>query len=278
MMTLKNISHAAQDARFALKRLVLGPYRVRRAQVYGVGIGKSGTHSLANMFSRNVRARHEPEAEDLIDHVLAWRGGRLAENDMAAYLRDRDRRLAIEVDSSGPNFQVIDLLLREFPDARFVLTLRDCYSWANSMMNEILRSANAPAQWLRLQKFCYEQAPIVHAPEEQALQQRGLYSLDAFFSHWAARNEQAMAKIPAHRLFIVRTDQLRRRAYELADFAGLPRRAVRPHRTHEYRNPGKLPILREIPRAFLENKVDQHCRPLMTRFFPEIKSLDDAHL
>jgi len=277
-MPLKNIPNTGQDVLFALKRIAVGPYRVRRAQLYGVGIGKSGTHSLANMFSKNVRARHEPEAEELIEKILDWRSGRLSENEMAAWLRARDRRLAIEVDSSGPNFQMVDLLLREFPRARFVLTIRDCYSWLNSMMNEVLRSPNAPAPWFRLRKFYYERVPVVHAPEEQGLKAQGLYSLDAYFSHWAMRNGQAIAKIPADRLFIVRTDQLRERAYELADFAGLPHRSVRPHRTHEYKNPGKRPILREIDRAFLEQKVEQHCRPLMTRFFPEIKSLDDAKL
>jgi hypothetical protein len=37
-------------------------------------------------------------------------------------------------------------------------------------------------------------------------------------------------------------------------------------------------VIREIDRDFLEGKVAQHCRPLMNRFFPEIKTLDDAKL
>jgi hypothetical protein len=92
------------------------------------------------------------------------------------------------------------------------------------------------------------------------------------------RNEQVIAKVPADRLFVVRTDQLKQRALELADFAGLPRRAIRLHRTHEFKNPGKRPILREIDRGFVEHMAEKYCRPLMTRFFPEIKSLDDAKL
>jgi hypothetical protein len=92
------------------------------------------------------------------------------------------------------------------------------------------------------------------------------------------RNEQVIAKVPAERLFVVRTDQLKQRALELAEFAGLPRRAIRLHRTHEFKNPDKHHILREIDRGFVEQMAEKYCRPLMTRFFPEIKSLDDAKL
>jgi hypothetical protein len=121
-MPLKIISHACQDALFAVKRFALGPYRVRRAQIYGVGIGKSGTHSLANMFSKTVRARHEPQSMQVIDHFLDWHEGRISEAEMVACLHQRDREMALEVDSSELNFPILDLLLREFPGARSVLT------------------------------------------------------------------------------------------------------------------------------------------------------------
>jgi hypothetical protein len=275
---MKIISHAAQDALFAVRRFALGPNRARRAQIYGVGIGKSGTHSLANMFSRTVRARHEPQSMQVIDHFLDWHNRRISEAEMAAWIRQRDREMALEVDSSGLNFPILDLLLREFPHARFVLTVRDCYSWTNSMMNEEVRSANADERWSRMRRYYHEREPVVYTPEEQLLKENKLYPLDRYFSHWAMRNEQVIAKVPGERLFVVRTDQLKQRALELADFAGLPRRAIRLQRTHEFKNPDKRPILREIDRGFVEHRAEKYCRPIMTRFFPEIKSLHDAKL
>ncbi|MGA3284167.1 MAG: hypothetical protein ABSD57_06895 [Verrucomicrobiota bacterium] len=276
-MPFEIVANVCEDIAFAVKRFILGPYRVRRVQLYGVGIGKSGTHSIAKMFSHRVRVRHEPQAPQLIDKVIDWHNGRISEQEITGWLRQRDRELALEVDSSGINFQIIDLLLREFPNARFVLAIRDCYSWTNSRMNGDLNAPDS-GPWNKWIKFVYGDGPFIHAPEEKVLKNGGLYTLDTYLSSWATRNSQVLAKVPPERLFVVRTDQIREKAFALADFAGLPRRVIRLHRTHEFRNPGKRPILREIDRDFLERKVEQHCRPLMTQFFPEIKSLDDAKL
>jgi len=276
-MPLEMITNICADAAFAVKRLILGPYRVRRTQLYGVGMGKSGTHSIVKMFSHRVRARHEPQAPQLIDRVIDWRRGRVSDREMTAWLRARDRELALEVDASGVNLQIIDLLLREFPDARFVWSIRDCYSWTNSRMNGDLHPSTSEA-WSKWADFVYGTGPFVHAPEEQALKIGRILPLDTYLASWAARNQRVLATVPPERLLAVRTDQIRQRAHEIADFAGLPRRFIRLHRTHEFRNPRKRPLLRKIDRDFLERKVEQHCRPLMTRFFPEIKSLADARL
>lgn len=276
-MPFESITNVCEDITFAVRRFILGPYRVRRVQVYGVGMAKSGTHSIVKMFSHRVRARHEPQAPQLIDKVIDWHGGRISEQVMVDWLRARDRELALELDASGVNLQIVDLLLREFPDARFVLSIRDCYTWTNSRMNDDFHPPTSAA-WSKWANFVYGPGPFVHAPEEQALKRGGILPLDTYFSSWAARNGRVLASVPPERLFVVRTDQIRQRAHEIADFAGLPRRVIRLHRTHEFRNPGKVSLLREIDRDFLEQKVEHHCRPLMTQFFPEIKSLDDTKL
>jgi hypothetical protein len=266
------------DTAFRLKRSLLGAQRVRRVQLYGVGIAKSGTHSLAAMFSHNVRANHEPQAAELVDKIIGRRNGDLSEDKFLGWLRERDHKLALEVDSSALNFQLIDVLLREFPNARFVLTVRDAYSWVNSIMNEFFRGPIA-AHWKRMRQVSYpDKDKVAYAPEENVLKENGLFPLETYFLRWATRNTEVIAKIPSERLFIVRTDQIRKKAFELAGFAGLPHYAIRLERTHEYKNPAKKDIIRQIDRDFLERKVEQHCRPLMARFFPEIKSLDDAKL
>jgi hypothetical protein len=265
------------------KRLVLGADRVRRTRLYCIGTGKTGTHSIAAMFSRNVRSAHEPEALQLIEKIIARKEQRISEEELTQWLRVRDRKLALEVDSSALNFWILDLLLRKFPDARFVLTIRDCYSWCNSTMNHAARHAarfpeGVPPLWIQVWFLRFRPDLYQHAPEERLLQEKGFYSLDGYLSHWTRHNSEVIEKVPAGRLFVVRTDQIGEKALEIADFAGLPRRAVRLDRTHDFRNPSKEHILSQLDRAFVERKVEQHCRPLMTRFFPEIKSLDDVRL
>ena len=278
-MALTSIAHGCADFLFAGKRRLLGPERVRRTRVYGVGTGKSGTHSLAAMFSKTVRAAHEPQRDEMVKRVLDRHAGRIADEALTEWLRQRDRELSLELDSSWLNVDVLDILLREFRDARFVLTIRDCYSWCNSMMNDALRFASTTAPiWIQLRNRRYRAELFQHAPEERLLKEKDLYTLDGYFSYWAWHNQKVLDEVPRDRLLIVRTDQIVDRAVEIAEFAGLPRRAVRPQRAHAFRNPKKHELLQMIDRDFVEKKAATYCRPLMSRFFPEIKSLTEANL
>lgn len=278
-MSLQSIKDSCADAMFVAKRRLLGRHRARRARLYCLGMGKSGTHSIAAMFSEIVRTRHEPQAVQVLEKIFDREANRLSEKQFVDWLHARDRRMALEVDSSALNFDLLDTLLREFSNARFVLTIRDCYSWCNSLMNHCLRFAETmDPRWQPWLHSRMRGGIFQHTPEEQMLKHRGLYTLDGYFSYWSRHNSETLAKVPANRLLVVRTDQIQQRAVEIADFAGLPRRAVRVDRTHEYQNPSREQLLRQIDRNFLEAKVEKHCRPLMTRFFPEIKSMHDAKL
>jgi hypothetical protein len=230
------------------------------------------------MFSRNVRAGHEKKSLEFIDVFFRWREGGLGERQLRDWLCARDQELALEVDASWLNGLVIDLLAREFPEARFVLTIRNCYSWLNSEFRRVLHAPSQKPQRVKLRKFLHGPETIAHSPEEKILKELGLYTIDGYLSHWAAHNEKVLEAIPEDRLLVVRTEQIGVRAAEIAEFARLPRHALRRERTHEYQNPVRRNVIREIDRAFLEGKVARHCRPLMSRFFPEIKTLDDAKL
>jgi len=265
----------AMDFVLTAKQLLLG--RGRGARLYGVGMGKSGTHSIASMFLKPVRAGHEPEPLPLIEKILSREAGTLSERELHDWLGARDRRLALDVDSSNLNAHILDFLVSEFVDARFVLTIRDCYSWCDSMINHSIRFAETtPEPWRRLRNLRFRSDAFCHAPEEQLLKEAGLYTLDGYLSHWSAHNEGVIQKVPPQRLFIVRTDEIQKRALEIADFAGLPRRTISAERAHGFRNPEKRPVLKQIDTAFIEARVEKYCRPLMSRFFPEIRSLPDA--
>ncbi|HUB87332.1 MAG TPA: sulfotransferase, partial [Verrucomicrobiae bacterium] len=200
------------------------------------------------------------------------------EMEMTAWLRARDRELALEVDSAALNYWILDLLLREFPDARFVLTIRDCYSWLNSQLNQWLRFPDADERWSKIRQLRLTSTANDYEPGEEVLKEKNFHSLDAHFAHWTTHNARVLATVPSARLLVVRTDEIGRRAIEIADFARLPRRCICSQQTHEFQNPQKQDIIRKIDRGLLERKVEQHCRPLMAQFFPEIKSLADAKL
>ena len=85
-MTLETVVDGCADALFSAKRKIVGRHRVRRGRLYCVGLGKSGTHSIAGMFSRTVRSSHEPQVLELMEKIVAWRQKRISEPEFVEWL------------------------------------------------------------------------------------------------------------------------------------------------------------------------------------------------
>ena len=230
------------------------------------------------MFSGSTRTGHEAQAGPLILKIIGAAEGKISHKELSRWVRDRDRELALEGDSSQLNFFLLDILVAEFPDARFVLTIRDAYSWLDSIINHILNHPQTTPEWLRMRDFRFRPDIYKHAPAEHVLKDKGLHTVEGYLAYWAEHNGKTVAKVPSDRLLVVQTGQIRSRAKEIAAFAGLPPEAVDLEGAHSFKNPQKFNIVRQLDRAFIEEKIAKHCRPLMTQFFPEIKSFDDARL
>jgi hypothetical protein len=243
----------------------------RKCRLYCVGTSKSGTHSINTMFNNSVRSQHEPESGKTIRKIIEIYSGNIYDKDIKHYLRKRDRRLCLDVDSSQLNFFFINELITEFTDARFLLTIRDVYSWLDSFINDSLRR-QSPKDWIMLREMIFRSDVFTHPPEENALRSRGLYTLDGYLTHWANHNQNIISSVPRERLLIIRTNEITGKAIDIAKFAGLSKDAVNRSMTHSYKNPKKYGILHKIDRNYLEQKVGEHCRPLMEKFFPYIKS------
>jgi hypothetical protein len=249
----------------------------RKCRLYCVGAAKTGTHSIDTMFDESVKSQHEADDEAVIGKILQIAAGKVSAEDLTSFIRQRDKRICLDVDSSQLNFFLMDQLLEEFPQALFLLTIRDCYSWLNSFIDDSLRRQPS-SNWIKLRDYRFRSDSYAHPPEEQALKDKGLYTLDGYLSYWAIHNHRVLTKVPEDRLMIVRTDEITDKAYEIADFAGLSRDCVLPQRSHAFKNPERFRVLNEIPREYLESKVSEHCGPMMARFFPEIRSIADARI
>ncbi len=249
--------------------------RSRNAHLYCVGTAKSGTHSIASMFGKDIRSQHEADSKALVRLILDVSEGRVGETELRSYIRDRDKRLNLDVDSSQLNFFILDMLLEEFPTARFLLTIRDCYSWLDSFMNDSLRR-NTSRDWVALRNLRFRADFFHHPPEEQLLKEKGLYTLDGYLSYWAHHNGKVLSTVPGERLLIVRTDRISQSASEIAEFAGLPDDTIVLEKSHTFKNPKKYGLLRRMDRHYIEAKARQYCTPLMKQFFPEIESMEDV--
>ena len=256
----------------ALMRPVLplrARYLPRRFHAYCVGSVKSGTHSIAAMFGANYRAAHEPESAEFIETILSASQGTLTESECRQFLIQRDLRLWLELEASHLLGYLLPEVLAAFPDARYILTIRDCYSWLDSYINQLVYR-NPGTHWQRFSEWRYPMEQRRYAPEEERLKARGLCPLDLYLGLWKEHNEKVLGLVPAERLLILRTHEIPASSRQIADFLGVPAASLDMSCSHSYRAEGKLHLLRQIERDFLDAKFQQHCQELMNRFFPEM--------
>jgi hypothetical protein len=229
------------------------------------------------MFHRNYRTAHEPEAESLIDVIVAELEGRMTGPEVAAWLRRRDRRLWLEMDSSGLNGAVIGHLAGLFPEARFVLTIRDCYTWLDSLLNHHL-TRDTTDSWRKLRDARYPPAERVYSRSEEVLRANGLYPVGAYLKQWASHNRTVLDAVPADRLLVVRTDRIGVSGGRLAAFLGLPAGTIDGGQAHLFRRTAEAGMLARVDPALIEERVAEHCGQLMKIYFPDIPDLASSGL
>lgn len=252
----------------ALADLCRGLFRrrpPRRVQIYCVGTGKSGTHSIASMFADTARAQHEADSKRLLQHIFQHEDGSLSDADWRSFVLQRDQELWLEVDSNQLNYYPMEVLLQTYPQAKFILTIRDCHAWLDSIINHQLSEDEQNSHWGRLRALRFGASHYTHAPEEQPLKDRGLYTIDGYLSSWATHNRRVLDMVPTDRLLVVKTEEITQRAEEIAAFVGLPLSPTA--QTHAFKARAKHNILSEINPAFLEQKFQQHCTDVMERVF-----------
>ncbi len=243
----------------------------RRFHAFGVGAPKSGTTSLSNLFALNYRAAHEPDLGRVLSTIISHTQGRSSELDLRRFIVKHDRLEWLELNSSCMNYYFVRPLTEEFPEAKFILTLRDCYSFANSMIDDQMNTPRPEGHlWPRMHDIFFGADQFAHADEERILAQYGLHTLAGYFSYWARHNVAILDTVPAERLLIVKTSDISVSLGKIAAFLDIPVGTLDTGRMRGGATVEKHGLLKKIDPAFVEQTANRYCGDLMTRFFPEV--------
>lgn len=236
----------------------------QRKRFYCVGLPKAGTHSLAEMLTPVLRTAHEPEAELLIPFLSDARKGKLDADETQRFLHSRDQRLNLEFESSHLLGALTPNLVEAFPNARFVLLVRECRSWIDSMINDQLNLRTWPgyADWVPVYEYYLRGKDQEFRPVEGVLEDLRLYPLRNYARSWCNQILRVMETVPAERLLTIRTHELASSANELADFVGVRSADMDLGRSHTYRAPRKHHVLDQIGEDYvgevIATEVDAH--------------------
>lgn len=241
----------------------------RRFQAFGIGLPRSGTHSIGHMLEASYRSAHEPRAPMHLWQIMRWCRGKTDDRRMRRMLEAWDRWAELEMHAAHYLFRVAPLLRDLFPDAKFVLTTREPYTWLESCLNQEL-AANG-ACWRAYAAFTLERAGC---PAELGRSREPHPAiLGAYLHTWGEHLKSVLREIPADRLLVLDVREIPACAARLGDFLGIDPATIDLGRSHEHeRRTKRCRLLDHFDADELDRLVAERCGSLRDRLYPDARS------
>lgn len=231
----------------------------RRFRAYNVGLPRTGTSSMYSLFG-HYRSGNEFMERETVMQIVDWQDKKLSDAAFRAYILRRDQEGGLEMDASSFNHFYLDILAEEFPQAKFIFTIREPYTWMNSYLKLLLRwRQSLTARSTILPQWTTDYGRILFGTftwETFASSDRLRQSLpelvDGFVRHWAEANRRIFALLPADRSLVVRTPELSSQQGAIARFIGIPRETLTTDH-HTNASPDNSDLLADlVPSVFAE--------------------------
>lgn len=238
----------------------------RRFVAYGIGLEKSGTHSLASMFAKNYRSEHELGVGEINPLAVSYKKGETSQEEIIHVLSRRDKYAWLEMDVSHPHIHYLELLLKINPNAKFILTVREPKSWLNSVFNQhVHREKRSYFDVLNEYRYGFlcEQK---YTEKDSILKEKyQLYPLKSYLAYWNYHIDRALQMIPEKNLMVIMTENLNDSIPRLAKFLRVPVGRIDHLQSHSYRARRKDSIIAEVDQDFLDAMVTRYCGAIYSK-------------
>jgi hypothetical protein len=221
----------------------------RRFHAYNVGLPRSGCSSMMALFS-NYNSVAEYKEWESVELITAWKDGWISESTLREYIRYRHEIGQLEMDTASFNHFYLHILVNEFPEAKFIFTIRDCYSWVNSFLRMISRwkkrfldiGQNMPDWMLHYGRILFGEYDWNWFNSYEDLLKNLDPLVEMFVKSWADLNLRILTLLPPERSMILKTSEISTRQAALADFIGIPVHTLTEHH-HINMAPDKVNLL-----------------------------------
>ena len=253
------------DLKYPLRRIV----QQRKFHAFCVGTPKSGTTSIPSMFT-NYRAYHEVNDTFLISLIRKSLDKQISTNELEAIFQKRDKRNWLEMDSSHYNAFFVNELHNKFPEAKFVLTLRDCISWLDSWFNhQVSRETQPDLSIYDFGRRNYYSRGYSYTKYDSFLGELKLFPLKSYFEFWKEHNSKVILTIPKNQLLILKTELISTSTDQITSFLQIPSNSLKVENTHKNKAKAKHSILKKIDPEYLKDVALEFCGGLNDKYFPE---------
>tara|TARA_B100000315_G_scaffold231474_1_gene242806 strand:+ start:7458 stop:8435 length:978 start_codon:yes stop_codon:yes gene_type:complete len=240
----------------------------RRFHAYVVGLPKTGTVSLAAVFG-NYRSLHEFHQRETHQMIIKLNQGEISKKEFSQFIRKRDFLAGfLEMDAAHFNRHYIDILAEEFPKAKFLCLIRDCYSWLNSCVNFYTHLEKESLQVSELPNGMPFDLPIGSNIQKEELVKNFKKYIDVPLTFWTTEYKKILEKLPSGRSMIIKTNEISGKLDEIARLMNVSYNSLITEQSHLNKADYGVDILYGLDKGFLKAKFKEHCSDLMEEFFP----------
>lgn len=237
----------------------------RRFHCYCIGAAKTATTSISSMFEHHFDSQHEADIQNTNHNIINYLENKTTQEQMLDYLKERDQQLQLELESTHSLIYIANELSSLFPDAKFIVTVREPMDWIRSRIN--FHFKKHPPEWEEYRQYFWMDKTEGYADEEVLLKENDLASLDAYLSQYAQHYSLVAKNIPQNRRLIIRMDDISHKNTEIAEFLGIKASKIVPE--HSNSQPNKAAFIDQLDQQFVIQKIWHHCQDLIEEFFPE---------
>ena len=190
----------------------------RKTHAYCLGLPRSGTHSLVHILSNKCRTMHEPMKKNTITYIIN-NLSKASEHEVNKWLLFRDKMLKVDVESSHFLHYFSGNLSEVFPEAKFILTIREPIGWLESELN-VNYSASKSVYWRALEEYRYKVPSLAYELIDQKWQPDSR-RINAYISYWKNHIKQIVYSVPNDRLLVMFTHEIDSSVKIILEFLGL---------------------------------------------------------
>jgi len=254
-------------AKQVLPSALLNSLYGRETRVYALGVPKSGTTSIAGIFREHCRTEHEAHRPRTVGEMHAHYTGEITDDELIKLYRARDRRLLVDVESNCFLAYRPDLLLNAFPDAKFIVTIREPLAWLDSILdNNINFPRTKTAAMTQWHSVFFQASKSADDVGDKPLLDRDLHRLDSYLSYWARTYDACLKSLPEDQRLVIGTNQITDRMVELGDFVGFDLRGAKRESSRKNVTAEKHGILDELDADYVRERMAELCQPVIEKY------------
>ena len=218
------------------------------------------------IFNKYYVAAHEPHHKEAIINIIDWNHQRYSRNRMLKILCSRDKALRLDMESSHYLHHILDFLVEQFPQAKFIMTVREPMSWLESEVNQNYLTRNTDS-WALLEHHRYSKYNYEH--EFASLKQvKNIYPIRSYLSYWKDHIHKVLCSVPSEKLLVIDTFDISNQLYNISSFIGVDFNTLDISKKHSGKRRSAFILYDKVDKNEVRELVQVHCQEFVKEYLP----------